>query len=122
MTDYYFLGIRTAGFLLATFGGASFVRLVLRPFAGAADELGGIEEAGKLIGIFERAIVVILVFEGAYSALGLIIAAKSIARFNRLKERETAEYYLVGTLASVSFAIAAGVLTNFLVTHLGKLA
>lgn len=44
------------------------------------------------------------------AALGLLIAAKSIARFEELKERRFAEYYLVGTLTSLLVAIVVGLL------------
>jgi hypothetical protein len=71
------------------------------------------EKAGRLIGYLERSIVVVLVFNGAYSAIGFVFAAKSIARFNRLRDREVAEYYLVGTLGSVTWAVVVGELTNF---------
>lgn len=94
MNEYIELVVYFIGFFLAVYGGTFLVKRILKPFSEAADKLGGMEKAGKLIGIFERAIVVLLVFKGAYNALGLIIAAKSIARFNRLKERETAEYSL----------------------------
>lgn len=41
-----------------------------------------------------------------YSAVGLILTAKSIARYERIsKDQEFAEYYLIGTLTSVLFSI-----------------
>jgi hypothetical protein len=46
---------------------------------------------------------------GEYSAVGWIIAAKSLARFKALEDREFAEYFLVGTLASFLLAVLAGV-------------
>jgi hypothetical protein len=46
---------------------------------------------------------------GEYSAVGWIIAAKSLARFKALEDREFAEYFLVGTLASLLLAVLAGV-------------
>ena len=39
----------------------------------------------------------------------VIFAAKSIARFNELKDRKMAEYYLIGTLLSITFALLAGI-------------
>jgi len=48
---------------------------------------------------------------GAYEAVGLVLAAKFIARFEQLKDRKFAEYYLAGTLASLSFGILMGLLT-----------
>ena len=115
MTDYVPMLIRAGGFLLATFPGSLVVNWVLKPFSGAAEKLGGMKQAGKYIGNLERAIIVVLVFNGAYSALGFVFAAKSIARFNRLKDRQAAEYYLVGTLASVTWAVIMGELSNLTV-------
>lgn len=118
MEEYVLLIVRAAGFLLATYPGGLLVNRILKPFSQAADKLGGMDKAGKLIGNLERAIIVLFVFNGAYSALGFVFAAKSIARFNRLSEREAAEYYLVGTLASVAWAVLIGEATNFAVARL----
>ncbi len=65
-----------------------------------------------LIGIFERIIVVLLVYVQAYNAIALVLAAKSIARFNGLDDRKIAEYYLIGTLSSVGFSIICGLLVT----------
>ena len=117
MKEYVPLISRSVGFLLATYPGALLVSRILKPFSQAGDKLGGMEKAGKLIGNLERAIIVLLVFNGAYSALGFVFAAKSIARFKKLSEREAAEYYLVGTLASVAWAILIGEATNYAVAR-----
>ena len=42
---------------------------------------------------------------GGLFAIGLVIAAKTLARFKQLDDRDFAEYYLLGTLASVTFAV-----------------
>jgi hypothetical protein len=56
---------------------------------------------GRLIGILERMLVLTLVLRDRWEALGLLVAAKSLARFKDLDDRERAEYYLVGTLVSL---------------------
>lgn len=61
-----------------------------------------------IIGIFERFITLTFVLLGQYPAIAFIFAAKSIARFEELKNREFAEYYLIGTFSSISFAIFWG--------------
>jgi hypothetical protein len=66
--------------------------------------------AGKLIGIVERFLALALILMGEYEAVGLILAAKSILRFNRT---DKSEYVLVGTLLSFSLAIFVGMLVNF---------
>jgi hypothetical protein len=76
---------------------------------------GAIEIArGRTIGVLERAVALILVLLGQYGALGIIMAAKSIARFRALEDREFAEYFLVGTLASLVLALAGGVAVRLL--------
>jgi hypothetical protein len=65
---------------------------------------------GKLIGYIERLLVVLLTFYSAYPAIGFIVAAKSIARFKQLDDRDWAEYFLLGTLTSMFLGIAFGIL------------
>ncbi len=62
--------------------------------------------AGRIIGILERWLMFLVVLAANLNALGFIIAAKGLVRFERLKDREFAEYMLVGTLLSALFAIA----------------
>jgi hypothetical protein len=70
---------------------------------------GAVEVArGRAIGVLERALVLTLVLLNQYGALGLVIAAKSVARFKAMEDREFAEYFLVGTLASLLLAVAGG--------------
>jgi Protein of unknown function (DUF3307) len=59
---------------------------------------------GEAIGILERLLIVTFVLVGAEAAIGLVIAAKTLARFRQLDDRDFAEYYLLGTLASVAVA------------------
>ena len=67
--------------------------------------------AGKLIGITERFLALALIIMGQYGAVGLIIAAKSILRFNGTQK---SEYVLVGTLLSFSLAAFTGILINLI--------
>jgi hypothetical protein len=62
-------------------------------------------QVGATIGVLERLLIVTLLLVGAEAAIGFVIAAKTIARFRLLDDRDFAEYYLLGTLASVSVAI-----------------
>jgi len=69
--------------------------------------------AGKYIGIIERLFVLIFIVLGRWEVIGLLIAAKSVFRFNDLKERNNrklTEYILIGTLVSFGLAILAGLL------------
>ncbi len=68
---------------------------------------------GRMIGILERLLALTLVLIGQWGALGLVIAAKSIARFKDLERRRFAEYYLIGTLASMLVAAVSGLLVRW---------
>ncbi len=69
--------------------------------------------AGKYIGIIERLFVLVFILIGRWEAIGLLITAKSVFRFNDLKEsnnRKLTEYILIGTLVSFGLAILTGLL------------
>ena len=63
---------------------------------------------GATIGVLERILIVVFVLTGSEVAIGFVVAAKTLARFRQLDDREFAEYYLLGTLASVAVAIVTG--------------
>jgi hypothetical protein len=64
------------------------------------------KNAGRFIGTVERIIMLIFLSIGQYSAIGLVLTAKSIARYDKIsKEKDFAEYYLLGTLISTAIVI-----------------
>lgn len=70
--------------------------------------------AGKWIGIVERIIILIFVLQNQYSAIGLLIAAKGIIRFNEKDRQEIkTEYLVIGTLLSMGIAIVTGLLIKY---------
>ncbi|MDI9471126.1 MAG: DUF3307 domain-containing protein [Bacillota bacterium] len=72
------------------------------------------EGAGALIGNLERLLSVIFLAIGQPAAIGLVCTAKSIARFKQIEEdKGFAEYYLIGTLYSILYAIVS----YYLVMH-----
>ena len=75
-----------------------------------APRQAGTPRIGATIGALERLLIVALILTGAEAAIGLVIAAKTLARFRQLDDRPFAEYYLLGTLASVSVALVSGML------------
>jgi hypothetical protein len=74
---------------------------------------------GATIGALERLLIAALILTGAEAAVGFVIAAKTIARFKQLDDRGFAEYYLLGTLASVAVAIGSAVLAQAALRTLG---
>lgn len=68
-------------------------------------------DAGLLIGIMERLMIVFFILAGFLEGIGFLLAAKSIFRFGDLtnaKDTKFTEYVLVGTLASFLIAMAVG--------------
>ena len=58
--------------------------------------------AGSLIGILERLIIIIMISQNQYAAIGFVLTSKSIARYNKIIENpQFSEYYLLGTLFSI---------------------
>jgi hypothetical protein len=96
--------------------GCYVVALILSKFPVAGES--GLRHAGLAIGILERIFVLTLVLYGQFTAIILVLAAKSIARFEDLKKREFAEYYLIGTFSSMLFALFVGLATVWLLTQL----
>jgi hypothetical protein len=94
--------------------GSLFVATLVSPRGTVMGEDGAVSDSpariGATIGVLERLLVVTLVLTGAETAIGLVIAAKTLARFRQLDDRQFAEYYLLGTMASVSVALASGLI------------
>lgn len=68
--------------------------------------------------MLERALILTLVLKGLLFTATIVLTAKSIARFNELKDKGFAEYYLVGTLFSILIAIAGGLLLQYILTFI----
>ena len=112
--DLSTVAVYVAAFAFAHKGGNAMVRDVLpadSPDSEHEDDL----DVGYLIGSLERWIILLLGLAGLWEAVAVVVAVKSIARFEELKERPFAEYFLVGTLTSVLVAILLVVLVSVLV-------
>jgi hypothetical protein len=102
-----------SGVLLAVPAGATVVGRMVQPFREALvdeshERQQGLEQAGKWIGMLERFIVFLAVIGRAESLIGFVIAAKAVLRLPEAREahsRKLAEYYLVGSLASLAWAL-----------------
>lgn len=67
--------------------------------------------AGRMIGTFERIIMLFFLSIQQYSSIGLVLTAKSIARYNKISENQMfAEYYLLGTLLSTICVILISII------------
>ena len=64
-------------------------------------------KAGRKIGTIERLIMIMFISMNQYAAMGLVLTAKSIARYDKItKDEKFAEYYLLGTLISTACVVA----------------
>jgi hypothetical protein len=104
-------------FVGVVFGGGFLTGVLCRGFLGrlSQEKRPGIERAGRFIGILERSLVLTAVLFGKMEFIGYIFAAKSIARYPEMKDgSHFAEYYLIGTLTSISIAFFGGLLLKYL--------
>ena len=89
-----------------------FIKLMLKHYSvNMPEEKTSGFNAGALIGIIERWLILAFVIMQRYEALGLLIAAKSIIRFGD-KETAKTEYVLAGTLMSIFIAVMAGLMVT----------
>ena len=114
MIYFFKTAVILSAYLTVTIIGAYLIKLILRKYETDLED-SGLKGAGLTIGIVERVIVLTLVLVNQYTAITIIFAAKSIARFNELTDRKMAEYYLTGTLVSIAFALVIGILTRVII-------
>ena len=108
--------IYLVAYFVVIFGGAYFVGFFLTPYKNPESE--GLSGAGRKIGKIERAIILTLALLGEFGTISFVFVAKSMARFEQLKQRQFAEYYLLGTLLSIFFAIFIAVLVQGIIALL----
>jgi hypothetical protein len=111
-----------AGYVFNGSGGTMVVRKLLErypqvlPAASSENSTTGVKlnsyAMGRTIGCLERHLVYTLVLLGQWGALGFVLAAKSIARFKEFESQPFADYYLIGTLASVLVAVVTGLVVG----------
>jgi hypothetical protein len=112
------IAIVTTGALAAIFVGGILVSFVLTPFTKALsdrdEDLPSLKNAGTYIGWFERALLFAFIYGGQPEAAAVALAAKSFARFPSLSQHHEgfAEYFLLGSLSSITVALAAAVGTR----------
>jgi Protein of unknown function (DUF3307) len=95
------------------FGGGYLIRFLTRPLLKhlqVSESPWQLSNAGMYIGWLERFLVMTALFLRSPATAGLILAAKSIARYPEFKKEQFAEYFLIGTLLSISAAIVGGMI------------
>lgn len=100
-------------YIAVLFAGGYLIRYLTRNLAAEIHKHGEtaeqVKNAGLYIGWLERFLVITAILVQSPSLVGLILTGKSIARFPELKER-FAEYFLIGTLLSITLAVVGGLL------------
>lgn len=103
-------------YALVVFGSGYFIRYLISPlWTTVSEESSGhhdeVVNAGLYIGWLERFLALTAIFLQSPGTVGLIFAAKSIARYPELKSPgKFVEYFLIGTLLSISMAILGGII------------
>ena len=68
---------------------------------------------GRLIGSIERILLLVVVVIGSYEAIGFLVAAKGLIRAKEFEDRDFAEYFIIGSLASALVALSVGLILRF---------
>lgn len=109
------------GLLVALTAGQYAVALLMRPH-GNRIRNSGLRDGGRQIGLLERGLIFVLLLTGQPLGVGFLIAAKSILRFGTAtRDQRTAEYVIIGTLASFGWAVLTAEGTRALLIHLPPL-
>lgn len=131
----YVAATALAGLLASVGLGGAFMNAAIRPFAvqmkgEAVVEAGGkvieplengFKDGGRVIGYYERLLIFLFVLAEAPTAIGFLVAAKSILRFGDIrdgKDRKAAEYVIIGTLMSFAYALVVAYLTRLVLNLL----
>ncbi|HTS43036.1 MAG TPA: DUF3307 domain-containing protein [Puia sp.] len=98
-------------FVFLTTPASIIIGMITEKWRDQISDEENLSNAGKWIGIIERIIILVFVLYNQYSAIGLLVAAKGIIRFNEKDRQEIkTEYLVIGTLLSIGLAISTGVL------------
>lgn len=93
-----------AGLVATLFAGQYAIGLLMRSH-GVLVQQRGLRNGGRQIGLIERGLIFFFVLAGQPLGVGFLITAKSILRFGTAaRDQKTAEYVIIGTLASFAWA------------------
>jgi len=110
-----------AGLILCLITGQYAIEQLMQPH-GARLRNTGLRDGGRQIGLLERGLIFLFILTGQPVGVGFLVAAKSILRFGTAtRDQRTAEYVIIGTLASFGWAILAAESTRALLAHLPRL-
>ncbi len=106
--------------LMVTFVASIIMKMIMSKWNLEEDNSDdSLQNAGMYIGVLERLFVFSFIILNQWSAIGLLIAAKSVFRFgdlSRAKDRKLTEYMLIGSLVSFGLSILIGLSYKYLIT------
>lgn len=112
-TGFWLIG---TAFIFNTVPAGILIGQLTRQWRDKIKDAESLASAGKWIGITERVIVLSFVLLNQYAAIGLLVTAKGIIRFNEKDRPEIkTEYLVIGTLLSIGVAIVTGLLVKLVI-------
>lgn len=122
----YNFWLRGLGYVFITTPVGYIINFLTRKWNNDLTNNDSLPNAGKWIGILERILILTMVFIDQFSAIGFLVAAKSILRvtdkpdkpapdaamYKPFSSRKHTEYVLIGTFLSVGTAIITGLVIN----------
>jgi len=104
-------------YVAVIFGGGYLIRYLTRglPRSAVQEPQAQLGNAGLYVGWIERFLVITAIAMQSPALVGLILTGKSIARFPEFKEARFAEYFLIGTLLSISLSVVGGIVLLHLI-------
>ena len=69
--------------------------------------------AGRIIGKCENILILSFILLEAYTALALVVTAKTLIRKDEIEKNEM--YFLAGTMTNVSYSVLVGFITKLLI-------
>ncbi len=115
--------ILISGFSLGVWGIGAALQYQMAPLAQEVpgNRNKGLLKGGKTIGLLERTLILIFVLAGKPEGVAFVVAAKSVFRIGDLTNHEDrlhAEYIMIGTLRSFTYALVTVFLMRWLLAHI----
>jgi hypothetical protein len=86
-------------------------RIVFSKYQSKDDDNDSIPGAGTMIGSLERLLMALMIAMQQFAAIGFVLTAKSIARYDKISRKPAfAEYFLIGTLYSTIATVSLYIL------------
>jgi hypothetical protein len=123
LPDYNIL-LRVLGYVLVIGPVGFIIHFITRRWTKELNMEDSLKDAGRWIGMLERVLIITFIYTNQFSAIGFLIAAKSVLRVTDKPEpttkpfstRKHTEYVLIGTFLSFAIAIITGLLINWLLS------